>query len=87
MPVGLFQPWHIVVILVLVVLVFGVGKIAETGGALGKSIRDFRHAVSDEPTSAGLAPVGRHCSQCGARLAEADRFCASCGAAVGAGTA
>jgi sec-independent protein translocase protein TatA len=31
-------------VLLLVVIVFGVGKLPEVGGALGKSIREFRKA-------------------------------------------
>jgi len=35
-------PLEIVLIVVAVVLVFGVGKLSQVGGALGKSIREFR---------------------------------------------
>ncbi len=35
-------PLEITLIVVAVVLVFGVGKLANVGGALGKSIREFR---------------------------------------------
>ncbi len=35
---------ELIVILVIVVVVFGVGKLPEIGGALGKSIRNFRNA-------------------------------------------
>jgi sec-independent protein translocase protein TatA len=47
---GLGVP-ELVVILVVALLVFGPGRIAEIGGALGKGIRDFRKAVEipDEP--------------------------------------
>ncbi len=34
------------VILVIVVLIFGAGKIGDIGGDLGKAIRNFRKAVS-----------------------------------------
>ncbi|MCX5998251.1 MAG: twin-arginine translocase TatA/TatE family subunit [Chloroflexi bacterium] len=33
---------EIILILVVVVLLFGVGKIGQVGGALGKSIREFK---------------------------------------------
>jgi sec-independent protein translocase protein TatA len=47
-PIG---PFELVVILVIVVLIFGVGKLPEVGGALGKGIREFKDNVSggDEP--------------------------------------
>ena len=35
-------PLEIVLIVVAVIVVFGVGKIAHVGGAMGKSIREFR---------------------------------------------
>lgn len=44
-------PWEIALIVVAVILVFGVGKLASVGGALGKSIREFRREKDrvDEP--------------------------------------
>lgn len=41
-------PTELIVILVIVVILFGVGKLADVGGALGKSLRDFRHSFKDE---------------------------------------
>lgn len=34
--------WEIALIVVAVILIFGVGKLGNVGGALGKSIREFR---------------------------------------------
>ena len=39
---------EILIILVIVVLIFGVGKVADVGPAIGKAIRGFREAVQDE---------------------------------------
>jgi sec-independent protein translocase protein TatA len=39
---------EIIIVLVIVVLIFGVGKIADVGPALGKAISGFRRAVKDE---------------------------------------
>ena len=41
---------ELIIILVLVVIVFGVGKLPEIGSAVGKGIREFRTASSDEPS-------------------------------------
>jgi sec-independent protein translocase protein TatA len=38
---GLFQPMHLIIILVIVLIIFGPGKLPEIGKGLGKSIRDF----------------------------------------------
>jgi sec-independent protein translocase protein TatA len=39
--------WEWLIILVIVVIIFGVGKLPEIGGALGKSIREFRESSSN----------------------------------------
>ena len=39
---------EILIILVIVVLIFGVGKVADVGPALGNAIRGFRDAVQDD---------------------------------------
>ena len=47
--------WEWLIILVIVVIIFGVGKLPEIGGALGKSIKEFRETSSgeDEEAAAG----------------------------------
>ena len=35
---------ELIIILVIVILIFGVGKLGEVGSALGKGIREFRRA-------------------------------------------
>ncbi len=39
---------ELLIILAIVVLVFGVGRLGDVGAALGKSIREFRRASSDD---------------------------------------
>jgi sec-independent protein translocase protein TatA len=40
---------ELLIILVIVILIFGVGRIANIGGELGKGIREFRKGIkSDE---------------------------------------
>jgi len=48
---GLFRPMHLLVILVIVLIIFGPGKLPQIGEGLGKSIRGFKKAMSekDEP--------------------------------------
>jgi len=40
-------PLELVLILLLVMIIFGVGKLPEIGGAIGKGIREFRQAQSE----------------------------------------
>ena len=39
---------ELILILVIVIIVFGVGRLAEVGSALGKGIREFRKATQDD---------------------------------------
>lgn len=40
-------PWELAIILLIIVIIFGVGKLPEIGGALGKGIREFRTSATD----------------------------------------
>jgi len=40
-------PWELAIILLIVVIIFGVGKLPEIGGALGKGIKEFRTSAKD----------------------------------------
>lgn len=42
---------EIILIIVLALVLFGGGKIAGLGGALGKSIKDFKSAVKDDDSA------------------------------------
>jgi len=42
---GLFQPMHLVFILLIVLILFGPGKLPELGKGLGKGIREFKDAI------------------------------------------
>ena len=48
---GLFRPMHLLVILVIVLIIFGPGKLPELGSSLGKAIRGFKNATK-EPEAA-----------------------------------
>jgi len=41
-------PTELLIILVLALVLFGAGKLADVGGALGRSIREFRRATSED---------------------------------------
>jgi sec-independent protein translocase protein TatA len=44
---------HLLVILVIVLIVFGPGKLPELGESLGKSIRGFKKAMSEKDEEKG----------------------------------
>lgn len=46
-------PLEIIIILVIVLLIFGVGKLPQVGDALGKGIRAFRKGQSGEEEEKG----------------------------------
>ena len=43
-------PTELIIILVIVLVLFGVGRIGKIGGELGKGIRAFRQGVKDTDT-------------------------------------
>jgi len=47
---GIFQPMHLIVILVIVLIVWGPGKLPEIGAGLGKSIKAFKKAINNDDT-------------------------------------
>ena len=52
------HPLWLVVILVIVLIIFGPGRLPELGGAVGKAMREFRKATSEltnEVTTAAQA--------------------------------
>jgi TatA/E family protein of Tat protein translocase len=82
---GVLQPWHFIIILVIVLVIFGPGKLPMLGKAVGDSLRDFKKAVGpeasgDTTTITTLAPGMRACPQCHKPMPIGDRFCGGCGA-------
>jgi sec-independent protein translocase protein TatA len=41
-------PTELIIVLVIILIIFGVGRLGEIGGALGKGIREFRKGQSGE---------------------------------------
>jgi sec-independent protein translocase protein TatA len=84
MPLG---PWERIIVLVILVVIFGAGRLSEVGGALGKSVREFRassHGDAHGPSSPRLADIiiaadGVNCSSCGFSIGSGKAFCGQCG--------
>lgn len=41
-------PWEIALIVIVILIVFGVGRLPQVGGAIGKGIRNFRKGQRGE---------------------------------------
>ena len=41
-------PWEITLIVIIILIVFGVGKLPQVGGAIGKGLRSFRKGQHGE---------------------------------------
>lgn len=44
MGIGLLQPTHLILILVIALIIFGPGKLPQAGKAFGDMIREFRQS-------------------------------------------
>ena len=45
---GILQPLHLLIILVIVFIIFGAGKLSSIGEGLGKTIKGFKNEMRDE---------------------------------------
>lgn len=52
--------WHLIILLVVVVLLFGTGKLSKIGPDLGAAIRGFKKSMNgeDEPDAKPAQPEG-----------------------------
>lgn len=48
-------PWELIIILLIVLIIFGAGKLPEIGSGLGKGIRNFKKATSGKDEIEGPA--------------------------------
>jgi len=55
---GSFSPIHLLILLLIVVLVFGTGKLRNLGKDLGGAIKGFKEGIKDgtEPPAAAATP-------------------------------
>jgi sec-independent protein translocase protein TatA len=53
-----FGPMELVIILVIIIIIFGARRLPELGGALGKSIKEFRQSTAElrEPSTEPATP-------------------------------
>lgn len=46
---GALSPWHIAILLIVLLVVFGAKKLPEMGRGLGSGMREFKKGVGGEP--------------------------------------
>ncbi|MBI50463.1 MAG: twin-arginine translocase TatA/TatE family subunit [Chloroflexi bacterium] len=50
-----FGPMELIIVLVVVLIIFGVGRLPEIGGAMGKAIKEFRSTQKDDSNADGTS--------------------------------
>ena len=60
---GLFQPMHLIIILAIALVIFGPKKLPELGAGLGKSLREFKKAMSDVSKDINVTPEAKEASK------------------------
>lgn len=46
--IGNIGPWELILVLVIVLVIFGPGKLPKVGESLGKALQSFKKAKDDE---------------------------------------
>jgi sec-independent protein translocase protein TatA len=92
MGLGALQPGHLIVVLVIVLLVFGPGKLPELGKAMGDGLRELKKATGAEESgkdgstvAATTEPVASAATGTVTPITAATRNCPSCHGSVPAG--
>ena len=78
------NPVHLVLLLVVILIVFGAGKLPGVGAALGQSIKEFKKASTepDDHAKQAAAATPDSCQNCHATVPAGAQFCPSCGTAA-----
>jgi len=96
MGLGALQPGHLIVVLVIVLLIFGPGKLPELGKAMGDGLRELKKATGTEEakddgtvaattTTAAAAPAATTATVTPISVVAAPHVCPSCRGSVPAG--
>ncbi|MEZ5776456.1 MAG: twin-arginine translocase TatA/TatE family subunit [Hyphomicrobiaceae bacterium] len=70
---GMTSIWHWLILLVIVVLLFGRGKISEVMGDVAKGVKSFKKGLADDDDTAQAAKTLEHEASRTAGTAEAAR--------------
>jgi sec-independent protein translocase protein TatA len=84
MGVGALQPGHLILILVIVLLIFGPGKLPELGKAMGDGLRELKKATGgeeqakDNATAASTTGANAQGTATVTPITAATRVCPNC---------
>ena len=88
---GALQPMHLIVVLVIVLLVLGPGKLPDLARGIGDGIRELKKATREEDAKAesvapstATAPAIVTCPACAAANGVGQAFCGKCGSRLAA---
>ena len=83
---GALEPGHLIVVLVIILIIFGPGKLPQLGKAIGDGVRELKRASTDEGQAnvstasvSSVTPSTRNCPTCGTAAPDGSRFCGGCG--------
>ncbi len=81
---GALQPEHLILLLVIVLIVFGAGRLPDTFRDLGRGVRNFRAEAEGKsaPEAPAAAAATVTCPACGKTSPAGAKFCSSCGKAL-----
>ena len=54
---GSFSIWHWLIVLMVVLILFGRGRVSEIMGDFGKGIKSFKQGMADEETKPAAPPA------------------------------
>ena len=89
---GALQPMHLIVVLVIVLLVLGPGKLPDLARGIGDGIRELKKATREEDgskapsvaTASVTAPAALACPSCATANSVGQSFCGKCGSRLAA---
>ena len=87
---GALQPMHLIVVLVIVLLIFGPGKLPDLARGIGDGIRELKKATREEVkapsvvTASVTAPAALACPSCATANSVGQAFCGKCGSRLAA---
>ena len=82
--IGPFGVPELLIIAFIIILIFGVGRLPEVGGALGKGIREFRKSSKEDDSAdsvdaGAMSASGNSAGQVSSEAVADTRFCSECG--------